>query len=47
MLAMVFAVPATFGFVVWRSYRTAAERSERGELTQDPGTIRWDADRDA
>ena len=44
MLGMVFAVPLTFGFVVWRSYRTAAERLARGEMTHTPDTIRWDGE---
>jgi hypothetical protein len=45
MLAMVFVIPVGFGFVVWRSVRTAAERRARGEDVATPGKLRWnDAD---
>ena len=41
MLAMVFVIPAGFGFVVWRSVRSAAERRARGEDVATPGALRW------
>lgn len=44
MLAMVFLLPAGFAFVLWRSYRSAAHRSARGEPLHPPGTIRWQRD---
>jgi hypothetical protein len=41
MLAMVFVIPVGFGFVVWRSVRSAAERRARGEDVATPGALRW------
>jgi len=41
MLAMVFVIPAGFGFVVWRSVCSAAERRARGEDVSTPGALRW------
>ena len=43
MLGMVFAIPAVFGLVVWRSFRSEAERRARGELVGTPGALRWTA----
>jgi len=42
MLSMVFLIPLGFGFVVWRSFRTAARRRERGEQVSTPGAMRWE-----
>jgi hypothetical protein len=42
MLAMVFLIPAVFGWAVWRSYRSAGARAARGEPLAPPGTIRWE-----
>lgn len=41
MLSVVFGLPVVFGFVVWRSYRSASERAARGEVTCTPGAERW------
>ena len=41
MLGMVVAIPAGFGLVVWRSYRTEARRAARGEPVGTPGKLRW------
>jgi hypothetical protein len=41
MLAMVFVIPLGFGFVVWRSVRSASERRARGEDVATPGALRW------
>lgn len=41
MLAMVFVIPAGFGFVVWRSIRSEADRRARGEDVATPGKLRW------
>ncbi len=41
MLSMVFLLPAVFGFVIWRSYRSEGERARRGEATSTPGALRW------
>ena len=46
MLAMVFAIPIGFGFVVWRSFRSEAARRARGEDVATPGALRWPAARD-
>ena len=48
MIAMVFVIPVGFGFVVWRSMRSEAERRARGEDVSTPGKLRWrDADFEA
>jgi hypothetical protein len=45
MLTMVFAIPAAFGLLVWRSYRSEGRRRARGEEIVTPGALRWtDAD---
>jgi len=44
MISMVFLIPAGFGFVVWRSFRSADARRARGEQVSTPGSIRWEAD---
>lgn len=44
MLGMVFALPLGFSWLVWRSFRTEAERRARGELVSTPGAIRWTGD---
>lgn len=41
MLAMVFSVPLGLAFVVWRSFRSEAERRARGEDVSTPGAVRW------
>jgi type IV secretory pathway TrbD component len=41
MLVMVFTIPAGFGFVMWRSFRSEAERRARGEDVATPGAMRW------
>jgi hypothetical protein len=41
MLAMVFLIPAGFGFVVWRSFKTESARRARGESIETPGAKRW------
>jgi hypothetical protein len=41
MLTMVFALPLGFGWLVWRSFRTEAERRARGEIIATPGAVRW------
>ena len=42
MLSMVVLIPTGFGFVVWRSYRSAARRAEKGEPIETPGAIGWE-----
>ncbi len=44
MLGMVFALPAGFAWLVWRSFRSEAERRARGELVATPGALRWRAE---
>jgi hypothetical protein len=44
MLAMVFLIPTSFAWVIWRSYRSAAARAARGEPLAPPGAIRWERD---
>ena len=41
MLGMVFTIPAGFGLLVWRSYRSEAARAARGEDVATPGALRW------
>ena len=41
MLGMVAALPATFGLVIWNSYRSEAARAARGEVVAHPGALRW------
>jgi len=41
MLGMVAAMPATFGLVIWNSYRSEAARAARGEVVAHPGALRW------
>lgn len=41
MLSVVFLLPAGFGLVIWRSYRSEASRAARGELVVTPGALRW------
>ena len=41
MLSVVFSLPLLFGFVVWRSYRSAEARARRGEPISTPGALRW------
>ena len=43
MLGVVFSLPVCFGFVVWRSYRSAGARARRGEILGTPGAERWEA----
>ena len=45
MLGMVFVIPAGFGLLVWRSYRTASARRSRGEAVGTPGAVRWEPER--
>ncbi|HVS18012.1 MAG TPA: hypothetical protein VMT18_05380 [Planctomycetota bacterium] len=47
MLSMVFGLPAVFGLLVWRSYRSAGARARRGEALVPPGVERWEPDRNA
>lgn len=42
MLSMVFGLPTVFGLVVWRSYRSADARTERGEELVPDGVERWE-----
>jgi len=44
MLSMVFGLPLVFGVVVWRSYRSADARSQRGEALVPEGAERWEPD---
>jgi len=46
MLAMVFSLPVMFGFVVWRSYRNADRRAQRGDALSTPGAERWEPGRE-
>jgi hypothetical protein len=41
MLSVVAALPATFGLVIWYSYRTETARAARGEAVGEPGALRW------
>jgi hypothetical protein len=41
MLGMVFLLPAGFGLLIWRSYRSESSRAARGEPVATPGAIRW------
>jgi hypothetical protein len=41
MLAMVFALPLGFVWLIWSSFRSEGERRERGELVSTPGAVRW------
>lgn len=41
MLSVVFTLPLAFGFLVWRSYRSADARARRGEPISTPGALRW------
>jgi hypothetical protein len=41
MLSVVFGLPLVFGLLIWRSYRSAAARAERGEVLGTPGAVRW------
>jgi len=44
MLAMVFSIPAGFAWLIWRSFRSEAERRARGEVLSTPGAVRWTPD---
>jgi hypothetical protein len=44
MISMVFLIPAGFGFVVWRSFKSAEVRRARGEQISTPGALRWESD---
>jgi hypothetical protein len=47
MLSMVFGLPTVFGLLLWRSYRSAAARTRRGEELVPPGAERWEPERHA
>jgi hypothetical protein len=41
MIAMVFAVPAGLGFLVWQSFRSEARRAAAGRKFEPAGKRRW------
>ena len=41
MLGMVFALPAGFGLLVWRTYRADAARARSGRAVEPAGKRRW------
>jgi len=46
MLSMVFLLPATFGGMVWFSYRRNRKLQEQGAGFEPSGAVRW-VDKDA
>ena len=45
MLGVVVLLPAGFGLLIWRSYRSESSRAARGEAVATPGAIRWTPER--